>query len=132
MDAARPSRPSITDSPWYWLYLFATAGLLALLLIGPKFTARQAQLERNYQGRQRALQHRAGEAPHTPLSTPKDTAIRLGPLYTVLLVLLLAGWSGLWLRHVRQKKTSLYAAPEMVPAPSPPEKTASKHAANPG
>jgi len=92
-------RTPLTDSPWYWLYVFATAGLIALVIIGPKFSARQAQMERNYQGRQRANEHRVGLTPDTPLSTSEHTYIRLWPLYVMLFALLAVGWIGVWWRR---------------------------------
>lgn len=100
--AVSSRRPPLTDSPWYWLYLFATAGLVALVLMGPKYALRQAQLERNYQGQQRANQHRVGIAPDTPLSSRDETYIQLWPLYLVLFGLLGAAWIGLWWRRFQR------------------------------
>lgn len=97
-----PRRP-ITDSPWFWLYLFCTAGLVALVLAGRKFPARQAELERQYQGRQRAAQRALGQEPSTPISTPGQTIITLRPLYLVLGGALIAAWSILWWTHLRQR-----------------------------
>ena len=54
----------------FWIasvYLFATGALVALLLMGPKFRLRQAQIERKYQGRQRAVRQASGQAPDTPI-----------------------------------------------------------------
>jgi hypothetical protein len=89
------------DSPWYWLYLFSAAALAALFLAGPRYEQRQAQLERSYQARQRAVQHQVGETPSTPLSEPTRTTIPLWPLFGVLSVLLLVAWWGLWNRKSR-------------------------------
>jgi Na+/proline symporter len=99
MEKPEVARPPITDSPWYWLYLFATFALVALFVMSPKFYARQAQIERNSQARQRAVQQRVGEEPSAPLSDEAHTTISLWPLYTIMSMLLLAGWIGLWHRH---------------------------------
>ena len=96
------ARPPITDSAWYWLYLFCTAGLVALMLMGPKFTPRQAQIERKYQGRQRAVQQVSGQNPNTPLSSARDTSITLWPLYATLGVLLVLAWLNLLRNHFRR------------------------------
>lgn len=98
-----PRRKSITESPWYWVCLFCTAGLVALVLVGPKFEARQAQIERQYQGRERAAQQRAGQSPSTPMSMAGDTYISLWPLQVALAVLLAASWPVLWWRHFRRR-----------------------------
>ena len=91
-----PRANKLSDSPWYWAYLFCTAGLIALVLIGPKFAARQAQVERKYQGRQRAAQQSAGQEPNTPLSSTGSTAITLAPLIALLAAGVLVCWVQLW------------------------------------
>ncbi len=88
-------RRTITDSAWYWVYLFCTAGLIALILAEPKFAARQSQIERKGQGRQRAVQNLSGREPQTPLSDEEHTQMRLRPLYYVLGGLLTAAWGHL-------------------------------------
>jgi hypothetical protein len=93
------ARPSITESPWYWVYLFTTAGLIALLLLEPRFGARQSQIERAAQGRQRAIQNLSGKEPVTSLSDEEHTQISLRPLYYVLAALLLVAWANLIWRH---------------------------------
>ena len=71
---------SVTDSPWFWVCLFATAALIGLAAIGPKYAKRQAQIEREFQGRQRAAQNVQGQTPSVALSTPEQTLITLRPL----------------------------------------------------
>jgi hypothetical protein len=90
-----PSRP-ITDSPWFWAYLFTTAALIALALIGPKFAARQSQIEREFQGRQRAAQSAQGEEPIGELSTAEQTLITLRPLFLGLAAATIAAWIVFW------------------------------------
>jgi hypothetical protein len=102
-ETADSRRPAISESPWFWLYLFATAALIALLLMGPKFAARQAQIEREGQGRHRAAQQTHGQQPSTPLSTTGSTIVSLGPLYLVIGGLLIVAWSVLWWQHFRPR-----------------------------
>jgi hypothetical protein len=92
------TRPSITDSPWYWALAFSVMGLLALAVIGfsGKYGKRQAGIERQYQGRERVAEKLAAEnnppqseriddrqAPR-PFATPGDNLITLWPLAALL------------------------------------------------
>jgi hypothetical protein len=86
--------------------LFCTAGLIALVTMGPKYAARQSQIERSGQGRQRAIQSLAGEEPTTAMSSDEQTQISLLPLYCVLAALMAVAWVGLIWRHIRRARTS--------------------------
>ena len=92
MPAPRP----ITDSPWFWAYLFGTAALVALALAGPKFGPRQAQIEREYQGRTRAAQNLNNARPSLEMSTAERTLVTLRPLFVALAVLTSAAWIVFW------------------------------------
>jgi len=84
--------PSVSESPWFWAYLFTTAALIALALIAPKFAARQAQIEREFQGRQRAAQKISGQSPTVPISTVQRTLISLRPLFFGLAAITTVAW----------------------------------------
>ncbi len=92
MSASRP----LADSPWFWVYLFGIAALIALALAGPKFGERQAQIEREYQGRTRAAQNLNGAEPDVPLSTSERTLITLRPLFLALAAITAVGWIVHW------------------------------------
>ena len=98
--AARP----ITDSPWFWVYLFATAALIALALMGPKYASRQAQIEREFQGRQRASQQARGQEPSGALSNAEKTLITLRPLFIAMAAITVLAWFIFWRRHIFQRK----------------------------
>jgi hypothetical protein len=98
------AKTSITDSPWYWVYLFGTAGLVALLLAGHKYAARQSQVERAGQGRQRAVKNLQGQAPTTEMSSEDHTQVSLRPLYYVLAAILILAWAGLIRRHLKRTR----------------------------
>src|SRR5262245_7525511 len=83
---------SMTDSPWFWAYLFTTAALIALALISPKFAARQAQIEREFQGRQRVAQNVHGQEPSGTLSTAEKTLVSLRPLFFGLAGITTVAW----------------------------------------
>ena len=87
---------AVTESPWFWGYLFGMFALVALSFAGPKFAARQAQLERQFQGRERAMQIRSGDEPDIELSTPENTIITLGPLYAGLSAATVIAWGVFW------------------------------------
>lgn len=107
VETAPQPRSSLLDSPWYWVYVFCTAALVALMLMGWKFGARQAQIEREYQGRERAAQHVHGLEPTTAMSTPEHTIVTLQPLYYVLGAVLLVAWIVLWWKHFRFRTARL-------------------------
>jgi cell division protein FtsL len=108
--AESPRRKSILESPWYWLYAFCTVALAALVLMTPKFAERQAQIERQAQGRERAAQQRAGKTPSTPMSTAAATIVTLRPLMLLLAAVLAAAWAVLWWRHFRRPAVSTAAS----------------------
>ena len=87
---------AVTESPWFWGYLFGMFALVALSFAGPKFAARQAQLEQQFQGRERAMQIRNGEEPDIELSTPDETIITLWPLYVGLSAATVIAWGVFW------------------------------------
>jgi hypothetical protein len=76
--SAAPTRA--TDSPWFWVYLFGAAALIAMFLIGQKADTVQAQRDGNFTRRQASLERqsrRAGEATPSVLNgkialTPED------------------------------------------------------------
>jgi membrane protein implicated in regulation of membrane protease activity len=110
-----PRRRPILESPWYWACLFCTAGLVALVLMGPKFAERQAQVERQYQGRERAAQRKAGETPSTPMSTAGDTRVLLWPLQLALAVILAVAWPVFWWHHFRLRSMQADQGSGLVP-----------------
>jgi len=64
-------RARLTDSPWFWLLVFANAALVGVALIGPKYNVRQGAVERRYEARREI----AGRALGQPASdTPPDNA----------------------------------------------------------
>lgn len=92
-----PQQEPITDSPWFWLYLFATFALILLIAFQWKLDVRQANIERQHQARQLANQpdEIATEEPVT-VSSPGNTLIGWNYLVAVLAVLVAVGWVRLW------------------------------------
>jgi hypothetical protein len=98
-NAGMSRRTPITDSPWFWAYLFGTAALIALALLSPKYGPRQAQLEREFQGRQRAAQNLNGQEPSIALSSADRPLISLRPLFFGLAAITAVAWIVFWLRR---------------------------------
>src|SRR5690242_17935997 len=94
-----PVRRPMTDSPWFWAFLFSTAALLALAVIGPKFAQRQAHIEREFQGRQRAAENLNNREPTVGLSSPGQTLITLQPLFFALAAVTMVAWMVFWRKH---------------------------------
>ena len=117
---AESSRPvPLTDSPWFWLLLFATAALAALSVIGPKHLWRQARIERMQHGRDVSRQSvgAPGQAQLEPVPAPlraDDQELSATPLEPKdptslrLLAMLLVGAVGVatvgCARHVRRQR----------------------------
>jgi hypothetical protein len=94
----------ITDSSWFWAYLFCTAALIALALIGPKYARRQGHIEREFQGRQRAAENLSGREPSVGLSSSGTTLITLQPLFFALAAVTVFAWIVFWRRHFSQNQ----------------------------
>ena len=104
MNLAASSNPrSITESPWYWAYLFCTGGLIALVVVGPRYAQRQTQIEQNGQKRQWAAQLVAGQSPSVSQSESDKLSIPLRPLFLVLGSLLAIAWIKLIGDHFKRR-----------------------------
>jgi hypothetical protein len=114
-----PERPPITQSPWFWVYMFCTAALIGLMLFGNKLTRRQLAVERNFQGRQRVLEQRAGESPATGLSSEGNTALSLAPLYLLLIAGFVISWIILWWQRFRRSRRPTSEPPPQQQRPPP-------------
>jgi hypothetical protein len=92
------SKPGVTDSPWFWVLAFTLMALLALIVIRDKYGRRQANIERQYQARERVAEDLAAannpagdsridkEVPRRQFATPADKLIPLWPLATILIL----------------------------------------------
>ncbi|MCA9178366.1 MAG: hypothetical protein KDB14_28090 [Planctomycetales bacterium] len=118
--AAQQRGSSLMDSPWYWMHLFCVAALIGLVLVGPRFAARQAGVERKFQGRQRASLNRAGKAPDTPLSSEDNLHVKLGPLYGLFASGATLSWWMVWRRRYRVRAANQTTAAGAEPHVSPP------------
>lgn len=95
---------SVTESPWYWVYVFSTAGLVGLMLLGPKMLQRQTQEERSFQGRRRAEEQKHGQTPATAMSDVQNTLLTLRPLFLILGGTLIVAWVVFWWQHFGRRR----------------------------
>lgn len=87
----------LTDSPWFWGYIFATAALIALAVASPKYHPRQTQLERQFLARQEGGQTIKGEGGEVIAAPHEDNLIlNLGPLVLICACLLVIAWGRFW------------------------------------
>jgi hypothetical protein len=117
---ASSSPSSMTDSPWFWAYLFGIGGLIALALAAPKFGYRQAQEERRMQGRERAAQQQAGIEPTGELSTATETQVNLQPLFLGLAALTSIAWFVFWFKRRSERARAAAGQPQDVSTNEPP------------
>ena len=102
----------VSDSPWFWVTLFCSAALAVLVVARGQVAQRQAIIERQNQGRQRAAEMAATGEAVTEMSTPENTVITIDGLIVVLAVILLISGNMYWLwrranrRHGGAGKTS--------------------------
>ena len=102
----------LTDSPWFWMLLFAVFATIALAAVSGKYGRRQSIEERKYQARERLVRDAADDPDRRPLSREDDTLIPLWPL--AVIAALVAIVSGVML--YRRFRTCRAAAAEATAA----------------
>ena len=106
-ESVRPStaQPSITDSPWFWVMLFCAFGVVFLLAIWPRYSARQRRLEMQFMAREEVVRRQAaGESPtraageegNAPPPSPGELISPLWPLVLLLAALVAFSATMLW------------------------------------
>lgn len=93
--------PPVTDSPWFWVCLFSTMGIVLLTVFDTRIGSRQAQMEREYQARQIAGQTVMEPDGTGQLATRGNTRITKRPLLIILSAGVIVAWSVLWWRRAR-------------------------------
>jgi hypothetical protein len=91
------------------MYLFGTAGLVGVMLLGSKPDQRQAQLDANFTRRQELLAQRAGLKPAASgeqINTEETLApeqearyVTFSPLYIAIAIATACGWVMFWRQH---------------------------------
>jgi hypothetical protein len=100
------AHPKLTDSPWFWIYLFGTAALIAMFLIGQKADTVQAQRDGNFTRRQMSLERQAaGGKTASDAAKPADQSAAAEPRYVdfnVFYAIIGAVTVFAWIMHWRQ------------------------------
>jgi hypothetical protein len=103
-------RPAMTDNPWFWVYLFGTASLIGICLLGPKINDRQLQHDVNFTRRSELLQQRANpeKSVNVEQLAPEvePRYILLSPLYISLAVGTALAWAIFWWQHFYSGKNA--------------------------
>jgi hypothetical protein len=87
----------LSDSPWFWLLLFAVVGLAALAVIGPKHMRRQQRLVRMQQARENSPAAHL-DTPRQPDADNAEDDVSLRPLMGFFGLLLAVASVGLLVR----------------------------------
>jgi ABC-type transporter Mla subunit MlaD len=107
-------KPRLTESPWFWVYLFGTAALIAMFLIGRKADEVQAQRDANFAQRQHSLDLQAREPsardsdPPPPADEePAETRfVDFRPFYFLFGAVTVVAWVMLWVSYFRRRSAS--------------------------
>ena len=104
----------LTESIWFWIYLFSTAGLISLVVIQGKFDTRQDLEEVNFRAR---MQTYTGEPEIVNKQTITDTnsddlqntgdqqIVTLTPLYILFGLIFAVSWVILWKQRILCRRT---------------------------
>jgi len=110
--ASEVPRAAITDSPWFWALAFCAACFIFLLVISPRYAARQRRLEMQYQAHQERYRRQVEGEPSAQSEgqegtvappAPGELIIPLWPLLGLFAALL--AFTGAMLRRERRAAT---------------------------
>jgi hypothetical protein len=78
------TRSKLTESIWFWGYLFSTAALIILFVMQSKISSRQIDEQRNFQARQQTYENVT--RPDNPTNVMHKTAntVTTTPLFVVM------------------------------------------------
>ena len=90
--ANAPTRPKLTESVWFWGYLFSTAALIILFVMQSKISSRQIDEQRNFQARQQTYENVT--RPDNPTNVTQKTAntVTTTPLFVVMGITFAVSW----------------------------------------
>ena len=87
----QPERKRLTESIWFWIYLFSTAGLISLVILQGKFDTRQDLEEINFRARMQTYEDSTANS--LAAKTPSNEQIvTLTPLYILFGLIFAVSW----------------------------------------
>jgi len=119
-------RPAPTDSPWFWLMLFSAAGLIVLVIVWPKYSARQGRLELQFRATQEATRRKVegtpvarepGEEGDAAPPAAGELIVKLWPISLALAALLIGSSTMYWRSH----RARVFGSDVPAPGPNSPE-----------
>jgi uncharacterized membrane protein YhaH (DUF805 family) len=103
-----PTCPKLTESIWFWVYLFSTAALIILFVMQSKISSRQNNEQRNFQARQQTYENVA--RPDNPTNVTQKTArtVTTTPLFIIMGITFAVSWIMLCRqRFFKRNKTAI-------------------------
>lgn len=101
-------RKKLSESVWFWIYLFSTAGLISLVILQGKFDTRQDLEEINFRARMQTYEDDTdNSATDMPARTTdeftNEQIVTLTPLYILFGLIFIVSWVVLWKQHILRK-----------------------------
>ena len=90
--ANAPTRPKLTESIWFWGYLFSTAALITLFVMQSKISSRQNDEQRNFQARQQTYENVTRPDNPTNVTQKPAHTVTTTPLFVVIGITFSISW----------------------------------------
>ena len=98
----QPERKKLTESIWFWIYLFSTAGLISLVILQGKFDTRQDLEEINFRARMQTYEGSTATSLAAKTSS-NEQIVTLTPLYILFGLIFAVSWIVLWKQRILSK-----------------------------
>ena len=111
IEMSSTARPKLADSPWFWVYLFGAAALIAMFLIGDKADNVQSQRDSNFTRRQVSLERQAGKPSDAAAETadknlPEQRYVDFKIFYGIIGAVTVFAWVMHWRQYLQRRSLS--------------------------
>lgn len=96
-------RKKLTESAWFWVYLFSTAGLIGLVILQGKFDTRQDLEEINFRARMQTYEEAGATHTTDQDNTQSEQLVTLTPLYILFGAIFAFSWAMIWKQRILVK-----------------------------
>ena len=118
-----PQQKKLTESIWFWCYLFSTAGLISLVILQGKFDTRQDLEETNFRARMQTYKSTENQDTDTMVEAdaPSEQLVTLTPLYILFGLTFSISWIVIWKQRIltRPKACSPPSSNSTLPTDEP-------------